>query len=294
MPKSKKIGARGVGRGLGISSRGALRLAHAQMTAGVKPFQYVTMVYPFAFTSSSVTAGVWYWQFRINSLFDPDFTGGGQQPTTFDQWMALYDRYRVLGCDVDCTVSDSTLLNPLIAAGAPSQDAVPTLTFQGIMGLRDAQLAKQPYPATTHIHRTILIKDVFGVDEEAMMSEQNYSGTSSTSAPSVAYFSLGVQSAASTGSVFCAGTLRFAVRLESPHANNISLSRAIPKELASSSHPAPLPPCLADDDLSIYRRFAEEQRARLERQSFPTSAAVLAAATVASTLPALQKGPRVL
>ncbi len=33
--------------------------------------------------------------FRGNSLFDPDFTGGGAQPTGFDQWAAFYERYRV-------------------------------------------------------------------------------------------------------------------------------------------------------------------------------------------------------
>lgn len=41
--------------------------------------------------------------YRINSLFDPDFTGTGDQPRYFDQYMALYDRYLVLGARVKCT-----------------------------------------------------------------------------------------------------------------------------------------------------------------------------------------------
>jgi len=35
------------------------------------------------------------YQFRLNSLFDPDFTGTGHQPKGFDQLAALYQRYRV-------------------------------------------------------------------------------------------------------------------------------------------------------------------------------------------------------
>ena len=34
--------------------------------------------------------------FRANSVFDPDWTGAGHQPTRFDQLAALYQRYEVL------------------------------------------------------------------------------------------------------------------------------------------------------------------------------------------------------
>lgn len=33
--------------------------------------------------------------YRGNSLFDPDFTGGGTQPLGFDQWATFYSRYKV-------------------------------------------------------------------------------------------------------------------------------------------------------------------------------------------------------
>lgn len=35
--------------------------------------------------------------FRGNSIFDPDYTGTGQQPTGYDQLATLYTRYRVHG-----------------------------------------------------------------------------------------------------------------------------------------------------------------------------------------------------
>lgn len=224
MPKKgKRTGPRG--GMLGISSAGAIKLAHAQKRAGVPPFTYANLVFPIAFTSSSTVGSVWYWQWRLNSLYDPDFTGGGNQPTTFDQWMALYDRYRVIACEVDLIVQ-CVSQNGVVAAFAPSQDAVPTLTFPGVAGMRDAVVGMPKYGISAHMKRTFLMKDVFGVDEEAIMSELNYSGSSSSSAPSVAYGSIGAFTpGSSTDPIFCCGCLRFAVRFENPHANNVSLSK---------------------------------------------------------------------
>lgn len=35
--------------------------------------------------------------FNLGSVFDPDFTGTGHQPRGFDEWAAIYGRYRVWG-----------------------------------------------------------------------------------------------------------------------------------------------------------------------------------------------------
>lgn len=40
--------------------------------------------------------------FRANGLFDPNNTGTGHQPMGYDQWMAFYDHWTVLGAK--CTV----------------------------------------------------------------------------------------------------------------------------------------------------------------------------------------------
>lgn len=40
--------------------------------------------------------------YRGNSVFDPDFTGTGNQPTGFDQWAAFYNKYVVLKTEVKC------------------------------------------------------------------------------------------------------------------------------------------------------------------------------------------------
>jgi len=49
-------------------------------------------------TASAGTPGLW--QFRMNSLFDPDYTGTGHQPQWFDQLSAVYSYYRVLNSKI--------------------------------------------------------------------------------------------------------------------------------------------------------------------------------------------------
>jgi len=43
------------------------------------------------------TAATNVFTLRGNGLFDPDVTGAGSQPTGFDEYMALYKNFRVLG-----------------------------------------------------------------------------------------------------------------------------------------------------------------------------------------------------
>lgn len=54
----------------------------------------VKLKYNANFTMSDATVSILD-QFRGNSPFDPDYTGGGAQPTFYDQWSALYDKYTV-------------------------------------------------------------------------------------------------------------------------------------------------------------------------------------------------------
>lgn len=46
--------------------------------------------------------------YRLNSLFDPDWTGTGHQPMQFDQLAGLYNKYMVYACKVDVEVSNPT------------------------------------------------------------------------------------------------------------------------------------------------------------------------------------------
>lgn len=77
----KKRANYSVARTSPISDRTYTRMRYATLTA----LNYGGLGTPAAY------------QYRINSLFDPDLTGGGHQPLGFDQYATLYNKYRVHG-----------------------------------------------------------------------------------------------------------------------------------------------------------------------------------------------------
>lgn len=75
----------------------------------------------------SLTGTTAQYTFRANSLFDPDFTGTGHQPTYFDQYIASYERYRVVGCSIAISVVNRSFTDPAMCVVFPVTD-VPTIT----------------------------------------------------------------------------------------------------------------------------------------------------------------------
>jgi hypothetical protein len=90
MPIAHKAGYANSGHVLGgLPPRVRVKLAYYQQEA----------------VATSVTSTqVW----RGNSVFDPDFTGTGGQPYNFDDWAIFYNRYRVLGCRIITTITNTT------------------------------------------------------------------------------------------------------------------------------------------------------------------------------------------
>lgn len=53
--------------------------------------------------------------FSANGCFDPDVTGVGHQPLGFDQWMAVYDHYQVIGSKITVQWMPDTTSNQVPA-----------------------------------------------------------------------------------------------------------------------------------------------------------------------------------
>jgi hypothetical protein len=66
----------------------------------------VTLNYVSTNSVYQATAGVMQkYQFRLNSVYDPDYTAAGHQPMGFDQWAAYYNHYVVEECTYDVQMS---------------------------------------------------------------------------------------------------------------------------------------------------------------------------------------------
>ncbi len=62
--------------------------------------------------------------FRMNSLFDPDLTGIGEQPMGFDQWKQFYTNYQVLGSSIKVIALNASLNNAVVCV-FPSNVSTP-------------------------------------------------------------------------------------------------------------------------------------------------------------------------
>lgn len=94
-------------RKAGIRKTKAKRWMKKRSTVNVNkaltPFsqRYITkMKYSQTF---ALTAAAPQYNFRLNSIFDPDFTGIGHQPYGHDTLNAVYNRYRVISCSYNIT-----------------------------------------------------------------------------------------------------------------------------------------------------------------------------------------------
>lgn len=63
-----------------------------------------------------------YHQFRLNSVYDPNYTGTGHQPYYYDQMAALYNYYCVYGCVVEIEAGTETTTSTCLLAFSPTLD----------------------------------------------------------------------------------------------------------------------------------------------------------------------------
>lgn len=88
------------------------------------------LVYADKINLSLSSGGPNYYSFRMNSLFDPDYTGTGHQPQWFDQLAAIYRNYRVKGSKITVTfgsnansTTSGSLIGPYLVGITTSNQA---------------------------------------------------------------------------------------------------------------------------------------------------------------------------
>lgn len=65
------------------------------------------------------------YQFRANSVFDPDYTGVGHQPMFHDEMLAQYKYYTVLKCYIRIRIPANSTTNQSVALWCDDDDSVP-------------------------------------------------------------------------------------------------------------------------------------------------------------------------
>lgn len=211
-------------------------LSKAEML-GVPPAHYVCLSYPVN-TTWTATAYEASYQFALNDLFDPDYTGAGGQPTYFDQWAVLYSRYRVLGCRVDLTFDNSTSSSIRVVAMPTGNTTILTsLSWAGLAGGRGAVLAKTLTDRSVTMKHDWWVDEVQGVSLNTVYSETNYAAAVTAGPTSRCLVSFVAATGGSTDAVRVFGVVKYVARLEVPTAPNISY-----RALRMAAVPLPIAP----------------------------------------------------
>lgn len=87
--------------------------------------------------------------FRLNSLYDPDYSGVGHQPYGFDQVAALYRQYKVNACKIQLIWTNPSEDGMICAAAVQGSGGSFALTSNGIDVLKE-----QPMTVTRELNNT--------------------------------------------------------------------------------------------------------------------------------------------
>lgn len=90
-------------RNIGLYEPTTVPLMWPRLQTGFPQQMKVRLKYVDEYVMTSTAGAVANQAFRMNSVFDPDFTGVGHQPYGFDQYASLYNVYTVLGSKLTAT-----------------------------------------------------------------------------------------------------------------------------------------------------------------------------------------------
>lgn len=134
------------------------------------------------------------YSFRANSLFDPDFTSTGHQPFYYDQFIAVYQRYRVLSASLLLRVVNTSPSATTSEVVVIPTSLVPTIT--SISQAKEDSRAKTtgllpPYQSVTKIvsmnHST---EKIIGLENAVEVYDADYAAAFNANPVQLWYFSL--------------------------------------------------------------------------------------------------------
>lgn len=192
----------------------------------IAPVTYMQLGYFSAVRITESASGVGNFNsFRLNDLYDPDFTGTGSQPVGFDQVSALYTRFRVLKVAVSIDwVKRGTTSSAYAVAYPSAQSTLPA-------GCQAWPL--QPYaksgaiclggPSMFHTSMVCDLPKILGLTRAQYMDEIDFTCTNSSSPTRSPYLHVGVFSRFGT-LVDCEVYVRFVYSVECSQPVNNDLS----------------------------------------------------------------------
>lgn len=117
-----------------------------------------------------------YQLFRVNSIFDPDYTGVGAQPLWADQFNLLYGRYRVHGMKYKLTVTCADNNRMTQIALCPAVNATLETTWQTMAERSESRvIIVPPVGATPKVVRGYIPTGrIWGLTKQQMKEDEDF------------------------------------------------------------------------------------------------------------------------
>lgn len=133
----------------------------------------------------TTTAGG-YFGLNLNSVWDPNRTGGGHQPYGFDQLAVLYNRYRVISCGYRIQIGlPSTYAVGVQVGSLPANETVILSGTPAFAELRENPRAKyvmvNPGAPATVLKGKVYLPSLMGRTKAQYMADDRYQALVTTS-----------------------------------------------------------------------------------------------------------------
>jgi len=149
-------------------------------------------------TSSTLASN---YVFRLNDIYDPDYTGTGGQPMYRDQLFALYGTSVTWACDYDVKVGSASA-NPVYLTTTVQRNVRTTADFREVTERGESmrpEIVTTAHPIT--LKRHVDIARSLGVSRATLLSDDLYSQSSSGSPTNILALAIAACDATSSSTI---------------------------------------------------------------------------------------------
>jgi len=153
----------------------------AMMNLGTRNFTTAILAYSSTIPLTEAGASVgaqYYW--RLNSIYDPDYTGTGNVASGYGEMGFIWGRYRVLSCRVVLNISNTVGGNQLVGMSAGLNSTMTsTVRTWPVQPNTWCKLTRGttggPY-GVAHFDKTFKLHEIAGITKKQYLIEDDYAG----------------------------------------------------------------------------------------------------------------------
>lgn len=210
-------------------------------TVGCPDSVRVILRYNELLAPATTLGGLYTYQYRGNSVFDPNYTGGGAQPSYYDNWANMYNSFVVLSSRITCEfVSMIAGTAPLLAGIYPAYNTsvgTAAIDCASMRYAKSASTASQGSAIRTTIVNDMSTAQMFGIPESAVVEDDAYSGSASNPASAQTWYWT-VFAQAESGTSTISGNIRVCIEYDVKFFDPVVMNLSATKRAEVQSAPA--------------------------------------------------------